>query len=185
MTPDREASIIRAVLAGDDESYGLLVEKYQRPIFNMMVRATGSKEEAADLTQETFFKGYQKLGTFTNGASFFSWIYTIGLNQSRDFLRRRRRRLSVEAEQDPNIDSAGDPQAHEEFARSLDGLSLKKALNGLKIQYREAVMLRYREDRSMDEIAQILGLTVSGAKMRVHRGLEQLKAIMNGEGDGT
>jgi RNA polymerase sigma-70 factor, ECF subfamily len=184
MTPDREASIIRAVLAGDVEAYRVLIEQYQRPIYNMLVRATGSKEEAADLTQETFFKGYEKLGTFKNGSSFFSWIYTIGLNQSRDFLRRRRRRQSVETEQIPGDDLRSDPEAHEAFTKSLDGFSLNRALSVLKVHYREAVMLRYKEDRSMDEIAQILGLSLSGAKMRVHRGLEQLKAILSGECDG-
>jgi RNA polymerase sigma-70 factor, ECF subfamily len=184
MTPDREASIIRAVLTGDDEAYRLLIEQYQRPIYNMLVRATGSKDEAADLTQETFFRGFEKLGTFKNGSSFFSWIYAIGLNQSRDFLRRRRKRLSMETEQPPEGDLARDPEAHEEFGRFLDGLSLKRALSTLKIHYREAVLLRYKEGRSMEEIAQILGLTVSGAKMRVHRGIEQLKAIMSGEHDG-
>ena len=179
MNADLEASLIRAVLSGDGEAYGLLVEHYQGPIYNLMLRTTGSREEAADLTQETFLKGYEKFGSF-NGDSFFSWIYSIGLNQARDHLRRSRRRRSMESGQDATADSTADAKAHEEFTRTLEGISLNRALASLDINYREAVVLRYREDRSMEEIAGILGLSVSGAKMRVHRGLEKLKAIMNG-----
>ncbi|MFP4072351.1 MAG: RNA polymerase sigma factor [Desulfovibrionales bacterium] len=176
MTPERESSIIKAVLSGDSEAYGLLVEQFQRPIYNLMFRTTRSPEDAADLTQETFIKGFEKLGTFKTGKSFFSWIYAIGINHSRDFLRRNTRAVPM------NNDSADmpteDPRALQEFGRALDSLVLEQALGQLDLLYREAVILRYKEERSMDEIAEILGLTPSGAKMRVYRGLDQLRNIM-------
>jgi RNA polymerase sigma-70 factor, ECF subfamily len=183
MTEDSDSSLIRAVLAGDGKAYGALVERYQRPIYNLMLRATGSRDEAADLTQETFLKGYEKIGSHRGESSFFSWIYAIGLNQVRDHLRRRKRdRLQI----GPGIDveEAADPESAEEFFRSLQGITLRRAITELELHHREAVILRYREGLSMEEIAGIMGLTVSGAKMRVHRGLERLKAIMNGAFNG-
>ena len=70
------------------ECYSILVRQYQKPIFNLMYRVTGSSEDAKDLTQETFIKAYEKLDHFRMGARFFPWLYTIGYNHARNFVQR-------------------------------------------------------------------------------------------------
>ncbi len=174
-----ETRIIAAVLDGEVNAFEPLVAKYEKPIFNLMYRTTGSLDEAVELTQEAFLKAYDKLEQFQLGRSFFSWLYALAVNVGRDYLRYKKRHPpSIHdnpghvAERTFQDTAPEDPRLTEEVQ------SLFMALEKLPIDYREAVVLRYREERSMQEIAEMLNLSVSGAKMRVHRGLEKLRAIL-------
>jgi RNA polymerase sigma-70 factor (ECF subfamily) len=174
-----EARIISAVLDGEVNAFEPLIAKYEKPIFNLMYRTTGSLDDALELTQEAFLKAYDKLDQFQVDRNFFSWLYALALNIGRDYLRHKRRlppsvhdnpgHVAEDIRQEPAPD---DPWMTEEVQ------SLVKALDQLPIDYREAVILRYREERSMQEIAEMLCLSISGAKMRVHRGLEKLREIL-------
>jgi RNA polymerase sigma-70 factor (ECF subfamily) len=174
-----ETRIIEAVLDGEVNAFEPLVAKYEKPIFNLMYRTTGSLDEAVELTQEAFLKAYDKLEQFQLGRSFFSWLYALAVNVGRDYLRYKKRNPpsihdnpGYVAELTPQDPAPEDPRLTEEVQ------SLLTALEQLPIDYREAVVLRYREERSMQEIADMLNLSVSGAKMRVHRGLDKLRAIL-------
>lgn len=172
-----EARIIAAVLDGEVNAFEPLIAKYEKPIFNLMYRTTGSVDEAVELTQEAFLKAYDKLAQFQPGRNFFSWLYALAVNIGRDHLRYKKRNPPSIHDQRGHVVEhveAGpeDPRLTEDYQ------SLIKALDQLPIDYREAVVLRYREERSMKEIADMLGLSVSGAKMRVHRGLEKLRTIL-------
>lgn len=85
--PD-DSCIIRDVLAGDANAFGRIVRRYQKPIYNLMVRMTHSEQIAMDLAQETFLKAYASLERFKLGRSFFSWLYAIGVNLAKDYARR-------------------------------------------------------------------------------------------------
>lgn len=179
MPTAKDTYVIAQVLQGDAEAFGTIVKKYEKPVFNLMLRATGSQDEAADLTQEAFLKAYDKIATYRAGKSFFAWLYTIGLNVVRDHLRRQKRnpllaRDGLESARSLNLSATGAGETE----RRLAIQSLFQALKKLPLDYREVLLLRYREGRPSKEIAKILGITVSGAKMRIHRGLEKLRAIM-------
>ena len=183
--PD-ELEIIGSVMKGNSDAYGALVQRYQKPIFNLMYRVTGSYEDAKDLAQETFIKAYEKLDQFKMGARFFPWLYTIGFNHARNFVRRGRP-LRQTAEGDcEEISGLDYPSQHEErVVAQIDFLRIYKALDELPIDYREAVILHYHEGLSMDDIATALQLSVSGAKMRVHRGIRKLREIILGNDHET
>lgn len=172
-----EARIIAAVLDGEVNAFEPLIAKYEKPIFNLLYRTTGSFDEACELTQEAFLKAYDKLDRFQQGRSFFSWLYALALNIGRDYLRQKKRNPPSIHDNPGNVDENPDP-GPEDPRLSEDYQSLIKALEQLPIDYREAVMLRFREERSMQDIAEMLNLSVSGAKMRVHRGLEKLRVIL-------
>jgi RNA polymerase sigma-70 factor (ECF subfamily) len=178
-----EARIIAAVLDGEVNAFEPLVAKYEKPIFNLMYRTTGSWDEAVELTQEAFLKAYDKLDQFQKGRNFFSWLYALALNIGRDYLRYKKR-LPPSIHDNPGhiAENMQMGPAPEDPRLTEDVQGLLKALEQLPIDYREAVMLRFREERTMQEIAEMLNLSVSGAKMRVHRGLEKLRAIL---GDDT
>jgi RNA polymerase sigma-70 factor, ECF subfamily len=177
-TSDHQA--ISAVLAGDADAYAVLVRRYQKPVYNLMYRMTGgSHADSLDLAQETFIKAYEALHRFRVGSRFFPWLYSIGLNHSKNFLRRSRAHPSVdidECELGSGLDHPG--QEEEALCARLDYRNLREALGELPVDYREAVVLRYHEDLSMEEIATALGISVSGAKMRVHRGLGKLRELL-------
>jgi RNA polymerase sigma-70 factor (ECF subfamily) len=176
---DREA--VAAVLAGDTEAYALLVTRYQHPIFNLMTRMTGSQEDALDLAQETFIKAFERLDTFRSDGRFFPWLYAIGLNHARNFLRRNR--LAPVPIDDP-WESGEDPdlpgETEARLLARLDTQRVAVALGRIPWEYREALVLHYHQELSMEEVAACLRLSVSGAKMRVHRGLKKLREILAG-----
>lgn len=174
-----DQEIIAAVLEGDSEAYAIIVERYQKPIYNLMHRLTGSQEDALDLAQDTFMKAYQKLYQFRPDAKFFPWLYTIGANHAKNFLRRRQFTHdsgSQNLEQASTSDHASEEE--DRMCAQLDGRRLWHAMQQLPEDYREAVVLRYHEDLTMEDIATALDLSISGAKMRVHRGLNKLRQIL-------
>jgi RNA polymerase sigma-70 factor (ECF subfamily) len=182
MGDNDEQNCIDRVLRGEVNAFGTLVERYQKPIFNLMYRMVGSSDTAADLTQETFIRAYQKLERFHPGRRFFPWLYAIGLNLARDFVRKKpwdlERGFSVNPESLSGCNSPGDQ--HDRMCESLEFLRLEKALDQLPVIYREALILRYHDEHSMRDIAAALNLSVSAAKMRVHRGLDMLREHYKG-----
>lgn len=174
-----EANLIYEILAGDAEAYAILVRRYQKPIYNLMLRMTASNEDATDLTQETFVRAYEKLEQFKPSRPFFPWLYTIGLNLARDFQRKEKAsRTALEA-------LSGDPDPREKAGdnphESLEAEQVARLLQTLPLDYREALMLRFHEGLSVKELASALGITVSGAKMRIHRGLHRLRELLVGK----
>jgi RNA polymerase sigma-70 factor (ECF subfamily) len=182
MDDNDEQSCIDRVLRGEVNAFGPLVERYQKPIFNLMYRMAGSSDKAADLTQETFIRAYQKLERFHPGRRFFPWLYSIGLNLARDSARKKtwdlERGLPLNPESLSGCNSPGDQ--HDRMCESLEFLRLEKALDELPVIYREALILRYHDEHSMRDIAAALNLSVSAAKMRVHRGLDMLREHYKG-----
>ena len=168
--------MVEEALHGDVEAFGYLVKKYERPIFNLMVRTAGGLEEAADLSQDAFLKAYEKLHTYHGGRRFFPWLYTVSLNLARDFLREKKRAAGVFRESG-GPDQPYDAQAAPAPEGDLEGemKHIYKVLGTLPMDYREALILRYRHGMPVKEVAAGLGISVSGAKMRIHRALEQLR----------
>ena len=176
-----DQQVITAVLTGNVDAYRHLVLRYEKPIFNLMYRMTGSRDDALDLAQETFIKAYEKLERFKTGSRFFPWLYTIGLNNGRNFIRDHK------MEKQCLVEMGGDEswmdrllQQNQRVWTPLDVQRLREGLQQLPLDYREAMILHYHEGFSMKEIADALELSVSGAKMRVHRGLRKLRQIMDG-----
>lgn len=182
MSQYKDEEIVELVLAGEKELFGKLVEKYQQPIFNLMLRCAKDSEEAADLTQDAFIKAFAKLRSFRKDRRFFTWLYSLSLNHLRDWQRKRRRRAARKhlfghrenSEQNSHNQNVS-VESKEEFNW------LQEALAKLSLESREILVLRYRHDCSIREVADAFGLSESAVKMRVHRGLEQLRQIMSKE----
>ncbi len=169
--------LVEAVLLGNVEAFAGIVRKYENAIFNLMYRATGSREEAADLTQDAFLKAYDRLHTFRAGRKFHPWLYTLSINVARDYLRKQKRQPKTSLRHPETIAETvfGDSNAVAEADRAAEIQSLFEVLRNLSLDDREALLLRFREGLKMKEIAEQLGLSVSGAKMRVQRGLHKLQ----------
>jgi len=179
-----DQQVVAAILGGDVNAYGTLVRRYQKPIFNLMYRMTGSHADALDLSQETFIKAYDKLRLFKTDRKFFPWLYTIGLNHARNFIRDSKSNpvsFSGDSEEDARFSMAHG--TNDPLSAQIEAHHLEKALQILPKEYREAVLLHYHEEFSMEEIAEMLQLSVSGAKMRVHRGLGKLREMILGKND--
>jgi len=171
-----EETLVHEILSGDVNAYALLVKRYEKPIYNLMLRMTGSEQDAVDLTQDAFVKAYEKLEKFNPSAPFFPWLYTMGLNLARDFLRRARRSPieSYESENSFSVETDQDDR----LADQIDAQDVMQGLQTLPVDYREALLLRFHEGLSVNEVAGALGLSLSAAKMRIHRGLLKLRQLL-------
>ena len=179
MEEKKEIEIIKCVLGGDRDSYALLVDTYKAPIFNLAYRMTGSYEDASDLAQEAFVKAFENLGRFDQKKKFFTWLYTIGLNLVRNHLKKGKKVALRDFAEDTNFpvrENSSNPEhslIHQQRVRNLN-MCLHKLPDNLK----EAVVLRFYQELSFEEIAGISGLSLSAAKMRAYRGLERLRELM-------
>ena len=177
-----EGEIIGRVLGGDREAFAVLVDAYKGPVFGLAFRMTGSAQDADDLTQESFLRAFQSLGRFRAGERFFPWLYTVSLNVIRNHLRKVKA-LPEEAAgkgnpeaADPRGDAA-DAAIGREQGRRLQGYLLR-----LPVPVREVVVLRFYEGLGFEDIASVTGDSLSGAKMKVYRGLEKIRAMMEDDG---
>lgn len=182
ITGQEERAIIARILNGHYNDYEILVRCYQGAIFNLMLRMTGSRDTAADLTQETFVRGFENLNKFRKDKPFLPWLYTIGLNIARDHCRKNSREnastFSMDMISQVYLSTPGsDVQAR----KNLSGDFINQALDQLPRESREALVMRFREEFTYQEIAEVLSITLSSAKMKVHRGLKRLKEMLGDE----
>jgi RNA polymerase sigma-70 factor, ECF subfamily len=177
-----EGEIIGRVLGGDREAFAALVDAYKGPIFRLAFRMTGNAQDADDLTQESFLRAFQSLGRFRAGERFFPWLYTVSLNVIRNHLRKVNALAEGSAGKGvpESTDPRDDPSAAaigRERGRRLQGYLLR-----LPVTVREALILRFYDGMAFEDIASVTGGTISSAKMKVYRGLEKIRAMMEADG---
>lgn len=166
---------------GNLAAFNSLVERYQGLVYNLCLRLLGNPESAEDAAQETFISAYRAMSRFAEG-SFRSWLLRIAANESKDELRRKRRRgQSDSLDEDPGDDSApfeladptpGAPVLAERL--ELAG-ELQNALLRIPFEQRQAVVLSDLYGFHYEEIATLVGANVGTVKSRIHRGRERLR----------
>lgn len=181
-----EKGWVEAARAGNHEAFRQLMDRHQDRVFGIALRLMRDREEALEAAQDTFLKAFRGLERFEQRSRFSTWLYRIAVNVCYDRLGRRRRpgevgleeliEKGIEPPAGPNWD-AGDS------IEAIQGESeLERALAGLDELYRLPFVLRQIEERSYDEIAAILGITVTNAKVRVHRAREMLISRLKSRG---
>lgn len=175
--------IVLRVRDGDRQAYAVLVDRYQVPMYNLMLRMVHCADQALDLTQDTFTRAYEKLNGFDVDRPFFPWLYTLGLNIARDHLRGMDAEgiitQSLDRMREDGFEPSDPKNAQDEpYEQILERRRLNKALSVLPEVMREALILRYREGLSFPEIAKALDIGLSSAKMTVHRGLDKLRNLL-------
>jgi len=175
-----EAEIVIRVLKGDRQAYALLVDEYKNPIYNLAYRMTNNLHDAEDLAQETFIRAYQNLSRYDQNRIFFTWLYTIGINLIRNHLKKNDRRS--EPLTDAHIASASRAREKQTTEENIPAeekmLQLEKSLQKLPVDLREAIVLKYYQGLTFEEVSVITGDSQSAVKMRVYRGLEKLKKML-------
>jgi RNA polymerase sigma-70 factor (ECF subfamily) len=166
---NRDAEWLQKARNGDDDAFTCLVEKYQTPVYHLCFRMLGTPQEAEDAAQETFWRAYQAIRRYDPQRSFITWLLSIAAHYCIDQQRRRRLPL-LEIDALPELD-APDPAPNPEYvaSRNEQDQLLHQLLVNLNPLDRGVVVLRYWYDLSEEEIAQMLSLTVSAVKSRLHR----------------
>jgi len=179
-----DSELVSSILSGQAADYAVLVKRYQKPVFNLMLRMNFSVSDAADLTQEAFIKAYENLERYNPVRPLFPWLYAIGRNLALDHLRREKTASAAKENLRRQIDLVPNPGGGGNPEEAPDLRRLRQCLRELPEDYREAVVLRFHEGMNMKEIGRALGLSVSGAKMRVRRGLVRLRQAFFGGDHG-
>lgn len=166
---------------GDLHAFDEVYLRFGEMVYNLSLRLSGNREEAADLTQEVFLRIFRHLGSFVGRSTLKTWVFRIAINHCRDRLSRH-----VPAMQsiDDGVDEGGvtlpDPgRGPEELAVAADeGRRVGECLARLPQVFREAVALRDLEGLSYEEIAEVLGVRVGTVRSRIARGREQLRHLL-------
>lgn len=166
-------TLVRRTVDGDRQAFGVLVERYEKVVFNVAYRMVGSREDAEDITQATFLKAFEKLGTFDPGHKFFSWLYRIAVNESLNLLSRRKERVALD------IDLVWEGKNPEEqFARSELSEAVQRALMRLKSESRQVLVLRHFAALPYREIAAVLDIPETTIKSRLFAARRELRALL-------
>lgn len=182
MADQDELSWIAAARRGDRNAFGRLVQAYQVPVYNLAYRMLGNPTEAEDAAQETFLRAYARLSTYQPEMKFSNWILSIASHYCIDRLRRRRFTW-VPVEDNPLVEAlTGDDHRPEDAALQAEqSREIQDLLDHLEPDYRTPLVLRYWYDLSYKEIADILNITESALKSRLHRARLQLAEHYNNQ----
>lgn len=181
-----EAGFIEMLRSGDPDAFDLLVTRYSRDVYAVLLRLTEDPEEAGDLTQETFVNALKSMKTFRGDAELRTWLIRIAINSSRNRFRwwkrrRRDRTISLDATVGDSQMTVGDliessGKNPEEMAIRLEReRSLRQAMTEIQDIYREAIVLCDIEGYSYEEIGKMLDINIGTVKSRIARGREELR----------
>ena len=166
-------SIARALRRRDSEFIARLVSRYHYRLVRYLVYLTAQREPAEDLVQETWMRVLERAAQYDGQSRFEPWLFAIARNLAFDWLRRQPQ---------PGPESGAEfaaPDGQSPFvsaAKSEDAARLAAALGELEPIYREALLLRFQEELSLQEIAGVAGAPVSTISSRIHRGLAMLRS---------
>lgn len=168
------------VLRGDQQSYRLLVERYQHYIFTLAFRLTESREDAEEVAQDVFVKAYRSLADFKGGSKFSTWLYTIAHNTGITFLRKKKLKISTldnESTFSRVENQESDFRANQVEEKSRRNM-VNKAIAMLSPEDAQIITLFYKGDQSLEEIGQVLGIEPNTVKVRLFRARQRLKEKM-------
>jgi RNA polymerase sigma-70 factor (ECF subfamily) len=173
--------LVGHVRAGDQDAFAILVERHKRTVYNMGYRLLGNSHDADDAAQETFLRAYTRLATYAPDGRFGAWLAAICSHWCIDTMRARGRRVQTVAlgrvpESDRFISQMEGPEEWALMGAGRD--EVQGWLDALPPQYRLVLTLRYFQDLSYIEIAEVLDEPVSTVRMRLFRGRNLLCKIV-------
>lgn len=184
MTTDTQ-EIARGLRERDVALLHALVAQYQYRLVRYLVFLLGTRDGVDDLLQETWLRVLERGRTYNGDSRFEPWLFTIARNLAIDQSRKHK---AVSLDSSDSMDDApprlapvsSDPSPFEQAARTEDAHRLAQSLQALEPVYREALVLRFQEDLSLQEMADVVGASVSTVSSRIYRGLAALRAQLEG-----
>jgi RNA polymerase sigma-70 factor (ECF subfamily) len=188
VTKENIQQYISKALNGDEKAYEALLKRYRHGIYNMIYQMIKNREETEDLVQETFIKAFKSLDSYNDSFAFSTWLYKIAFNHCIDSIRKKKlKTLPL----DKPIDLKEGQVRHEirDETTSPEGSFLfmerkkriQHTIESLPKKYKEAIILRHQEDKSYEEISEILNIPLGTVKARIFRAREMLKKQLREE----
>ncbi len=175
-----DEEIAKRVCRGDKEAFGVLIERYEDKLTRYIRRFTQVNDDVSDVLQVIFIKAYTNLQGFDTSRSFNSWIYRIAHNESVNHLKKKGSEKVSFIDFDtmlPHLfaDEETDTEAQKEETKRI----LESSLKNISPKYREVLILYYYDDLSYEEIAEVLQIPTSTVGVRIKRGKDALKKVLD------
>jgi len=177
--PQPDPGVLRKAQRGDERAFSIIVRTYEQPVFNYVLRLTGDRSLAEDLTQEVFLRVFQGLPSFSLRSRFTTWLFQVAKNRVLDELRalERRPRAVVALEDIPPLEVVDAPV---ERAETID--AVWRAVEALNPDLKTALLLRDIVGLSYAEIAETLEITLATVKWRIYKAREEVQLALHREG---
>ena len=175
-----DEQLARHVQQGRTSDLAGLVERHYSPLLGFLYRLTGGDRSLAeDLTQETFLRALRSIQQYQASRRFKPWLYAIAVNVARDHFKRADTRYAVQLSDEEFVSLADPIELDDTFAD--DSQRVAAVLGALPVHQREALILRYYQDLSLAEIAEVLAIPIGTVKSRLSLGLRQLRLWLKDE----
>lgn len=175
---------IQRIQAGDTACFACLLDRYSQPVYSLIVKLVGNREDAEELTQDVFMKVFKHLSSFKGECRFSTWIYRIAYNTAISETRKKRHEfLSIE---ESLINNVSEEEVAASLGRSDNSEQLDRldaALGQLPPDERAIILLFYMKEKTIDEVADISGLTPANVKVKLHRIRKKLFVLLKGMED--
>lgn len=173
--------LVKKAKGGDEQAYKKLVDKYERALYFHILKMVKDREQVEDLVQEAFVKAFDNLNTYSNSYAFSTWLYRIATNNTIDYLRKKKlKTLSIDKPMKTK-DGEMEMQLPDESASTDRGIIKKQrkqivqnAIDDLPEKYRKVIELRHMEEKSYQEIAEVLDKPLGTVKAHIFRARELL-----------
>lgn len=179
-------SVVCRARDGDQKAYAELMQRYKDSIYFMALKMVNNKDDAMDLTVETFGKAFENLDRYKPDFAFSTWLFRIATNNCIDFIRKKRinvvslNSLSDEEGEERQFEVASENLNPEETSiRKQESKKLKNIVDQLPSRYRTLIILRYFEEQSYEEISRQLDLPLGTVKAQLFRARDLLANVMN------
>ncbi|HEY3782403.1 MAG TPA: sigma-70 family RNA polymerase sigma factor [Fimbriimonadaceae bacterium] len=176
---DSDIALVKRAREGDFTAFEILFERHRQLVYRFAYQMASKRDDAEDIVQEAFVRAYQNLGKYRDEAKFTTWLLRIVTNLCTDMARMSTRRQTLEQQEATGSllwmtqGDVDDPV--ENLSQDMRAGALRKALNAMPAHHRTVIILRDLEEKEYSEIAEILGCTVGGAKLRVLRARRALR----------
>src|SRR6476469_5234698 len=164
---------VERCLAGETNAFEGILDRYERPVYNAIVRMGADSEEARDLCQQVFVKAFQHLNTYDPARKFFSWLYRVAVNETINAMRARR---AWEPLSDTLRTGIANPE--EAMAETDRHNEMQRALVALDVKYRLAIIVCHFLQLSYDEASNVLAVPVKTVKSRLFTARQMLREIL-------
>ncbi|MDR1372173.1 MAG: sigma-70 family RNA polymerase sigma factor [Dysgonamonadaceae bacterium] len=169
--------VIKRILEGDSRAFEEIVSVYGKKVFALVSKMVDRREDAEDISQEVFIRVFKSIGMFREDAGFSTWIYRIAYNTAVSELRKRKILFIPIEDETAESDTEGNGDAEAETESKL--CFLDRALKKLPPDERFLITLYYMEDRTMDEISAVSGLSPGNVKVKMYRIRKKLEKEIN------
>ena len=190
MREEEILAVVQEVLGGDVDAFEAIVREYEKSVYNLALRMSGDREDALDISQESFLKAYSSLHSFRGESKFSVWLYRIVSNTCLDFLRSRSRRAEESLFVDDGEGGEREREIRDEryapermLESKLQREALQRGLLSLPEEQRKILLLRELQGFSYEEIGRVLSLESGTVKSRIFRARRKLCEFLASEGN--